>query len=160
MLRQFLAGPGDGEVIEQRERDSSSETKIARRSVRIAVGASAWSATICIVVFRVGVLDDLTLPRAPIARQSPKGSVKVAERVFHATTVVARPAGGDIRADRARGRRQKQGGEGGSRPDQRDEAYVVAYYSNKRDLSREQLRGAVTAVGPMADDVQRYLNKG
>jgi hypothetical protein len=41
-----------------------------------------------------------------------------------------------------------------------NEAYEVTYWSNKLDVSREQLRAAVTAVGPMADDVQRNLNKG
>src|ERR1019366_10619982 len=37
-------------------------TKIARRSVWMAVGASARSATVCVVVSRVGGFSNLTLP--------------------------------------------------------------------------------------------------
>src|SRR5207244_648789 len=48
--------PGDRDVISQVDRLSSNETKIARRSVWIAGGASARSATTCMVVSRVGGL--------------------------------------------------------------------------------------------------------
>jgi hypothetical protein len=41
-----------------------------------------------------------------------------------------------------------------------NEAYEITYWPNKLDVAREQLRGAVAAVGPMAEDIQRYLNKG
>jgi hypothetical protein len=40
----FSPAPGDGEVISHFERLSSNETKIAPRSVRIAVDASGWCA--------------------------------------------------------------------------------------------------------------------
>ena len=39
-LREEVAPPGDSDVTSQALRDSSSETKIAPRSVRIAAGAS------------------------------------------------------------------------------------------------------------------------
>ena len=45
----FSPPPGDSEVISQLDRLNSSETKIAPRSVRIAVGASSWS----VVMFMV-----------------------------------------------------------------------------------------------------------
>ena len=45
--------PGDSDVISQIDRLSSSETKIAPRSVRIAVGVRGWSATMCMVASRV-----------------------------------------------------------------------------------------------------------
>src|SRR5580704_14384710 len=54
MLRHFLAAAGDSAVISQLERLSSSETKIAPRSLRIALGASGRSGLICMVVPRVG----------------------------------------------------------------------------------------------------------
>ncbi len=47
--------PGDSDVISQIDRLSSNETKIAPRSVRIAVGVWGWSATICMVASRVRV---------------------------------------------------------------------------------------------------------
>src|SRR5664280_876397 len=50
----FSPPPGDSDVISQVDRLSSNETKIARRSVRIAVGAWGWSVTICMVASRVG----------------------------------------------------------------------------------------------------------
>jgi hypothetical protein len=58
----FSPPPGDSDVISQVDRLSSNETKIAPRSVRIAVGASGRSATICMVVSRVGGFSNLTLP--------------------------------------------------------------------------------------------------
>src|SRR5260221_13972071 len=57
----FSPPPGDRDVINQVDRLSSKETKIARRSVWIAVGAAARSATTCMVVSRVGGFSDLTL---------------------------------------------------------------------------------------------------
>ena len=53
--------PGDSDVISQIDRLSSNETKIAPRSVRIAVGVWGWSATICMVASRVR-FSNLTLP--------------------------------------------------------------------------------------------------
>src|SRR5450830_2047105 len=50
----FSPPPGDSDVISQVDRLSSNETKIAPRSVRIAVGAWGWSVTICMVASRVG----------------------------------------------------------------------------------------------------------
>src|SRR5208337_4055479 len=47
---------GDKDVISQVDRLSSKDTKIARRSVRIAVNASVRSAATCMVVSRVGGL--------------------------------------------------------------------------------------------------------
>src|SRR5207244_12899401 len=52
---------GDRDVISQVDRLSSKETKIARRSVWIAVGASARAAATCMVVSRVGGFSNLTL---------------------------------------------------------------------------------------------------
>src|SRR5260370_39780743 len=57
----FSPPSGDRDVINQADRLSSKETKIARRSVWIAVGASARSATTCMVVSRVGGVSNLTL---------------------------------------------------------------------------------------------------
>jgi hypothetical protein len=48
--------PGDTDVTSQIERLSSKEMKMAARSVRIVVGASARSATLGMVVSRVGGL--------------------------------------------------------------------------------------------------------
>jgi hypothetical protein len=50
----FSPPPGDSDVINQVDRLSSNETKIAPRSVRIAVGASGQSTGTCIVASRVG----------------------------------------------------------------------------------------------------------
>src|SRR2546429_9929909 len=57
----FSPPPGDNDVISQVERLSSNEMKIAPRSLRIALGASGRSATVCMVVSRVGDRN-LTLP--------------------------------------------------------------------------------------------------
>src|SRR5262249_55383084 len=57
----FSPPPGDRDVISQVDRLSSKETKTARRSVWIAVGAAARSAKTCMVVSRVGGFSDLTL---------------------------------------------------------------------------------------------------
>src|SRR5260370_23742834 len=62
--------PGDSEVISHADRLSSNETKIAPRSVRIAVGASGWSATVCMVASRVGG-SNLTLPKCRSLSTSP-----------------------------------------------------------------------------------------
>src|SRR6185295_7361474 len=59
----FSPPPGDSDVISHVDRLSSNETKIAPRSVRIAVGASGRSATVCMVASRVGG-SDITLPSA------------------------------------------------------------------------------------------------
>src|SRR6476620_4343598 len=58
----FSPPPGDSDVISHVDRLSSNETKIAPRSVRIAVGASGRSATVCMVASRVGG-SNLTLPK-------------------------------------------------------------------------------------------------
>ncbi len=50
----FSPPSGDSDVISQVERLSSNEMKIAPRSLRIAFGASGRSATVCMVVSRVG----------------------------------------------------------------------------------------------------------
>src|SRR6478736_7630609 len=50
----FSPPPGDNDVISQVDRLSSNETKIAPRSVRIAVGAWGRSVAICMVASRVG----------------------------------------------------------------------------------------------------------
>src|SRR5207344_1717592 len=55
----FSPPPGHSEVISHVDRLSSNETKIAPRSVRIAVGASGRSATVCMVASRVGVATSL-----------------------------------------------------------------------------------------------------
>ena len=56
----FSPPPGDREVISQALRDSSSETKIAPRSVRIAACAGRGASS-GIVVSRVGGFSNLTL---------------------------------------------------------------------------------------------------
>jgi len=50
----FSPPPGDSEVISQLDRLNSSETKIAPRSVRIAVGASSWSVVMFMVSSKIG----------------------------------------------------------------------------------------------------------
>src|SRR5436189_110246 len=60
--------PGDSEVISHVDRLSSNETKIAPRSVRIAVGGR--SATVCMVASRVGG-SNLTLPKCRSLSTSP-----------------------------------------------------------------------------------------
>jgi hypothetical protein len=57
-------------VISHVDRLSSNETKIAPRSVRIAVGASGRSATVCMVASRVGG-NNLTLPKCRSLSTSP-----------------------------------------------------------------------------------------
>src|SRR5271169_4056536 len=52
----FSPAPGDKDVISQIDRLSSKDTKIAGRSVWIAVDASVRSAATCMVVSRVGGL--------------------------------------------------------------------------------------------------------
>src|ERR1700730_3311709 len=62
----FSPLPGDSEVITQLERLSSMETKIAPRSLRIALGASGRSAITCMLVSRVARFQ-LHSVRAPVA---------------------------------------------------------------------------------------------
>ena len=62
--------PGDSDVISHVDRLISNETKIAPRSVRIAVGASGRSATVCMVASRVGG-SNLTLPKCRSLSTSP-----------------------------------------------------------------------------------------
>src|ERR1700738_3987393 len=57
----FSPPSGDSDVISHVDLLSSNETKIATRSLRIAFGASGRSATVCMVVSRVGGRN-LTLP--------------------------------------------------------------------------------------------------
>src|ERR1019366_3353867 len=66
----FSPAPGDSEVISQVERLSSNETKIAPRSLRMALGASGRSALTCMAVSRVGVRN-LTLPERRSLSTSP-----------------------------------------------------------------------------------------
>src|ERR1019366_8820378 len=66
----FSPAPGDSEVISQIERLSSKETKIAPRSLRMALGASGRSALTCMAVSRVGVRN-LTLPERRSLSTSP-----------------------------------------------------------------------------------------
>src|SRR5208282_4 len=66
----FSPPPGDSDVISHVDRLSSNETKIAPRSVRIAVGASGRSATVCMVASRVGG-SNLTLPEYRSLSTSP-----------------------------------------------------------------------------------------
>ena len=59
----FSPPPGDSDVISQLDRLNSNETKIAPRSVRIAVGASGWSAVTFMVSSKMGGgSNPLTLP--------------------------------------------------------------------------------------------------
>src|SRR6266446_2493925 len=69
----FSPLPGDSEVITQLERLSSIETKIAPRSLRIALGTSGRSAITCMVVSRVGGLQPHSV-RASVAIHLPIGS--------------------------------------------------------------------------------------
>src|SRR4030088_2486431 len=66
----FSPPPGDSDVISHVDRLSSNETKIAPRSVRIAVGASGRSATVSMVASRVGG-SNLTLPECRSLSTSP-----------------------------------------------------------------------------------------
>jgi hypothetical protein len=66
----FSPLPDDSEVISQIERLSSNETKIAPRSLRMALGASGRSAVTCMAVSRVGVRN-LTLPERRSLSTSP-----------------------------------------------------------------------------------------
>jgi hypothetical protein len=66
----FSAEPGDSDVINQMERLSSKEMKIAARLVWMAVGASCRSAMVGMVVSRVGVRN-LTLPERWSLSTSP-----------------------------------------------------------------------------------------
>src|SRR3979490_3023468 len=66
----FSSPPGDSDVISHVDRLSSNETKIAPRSVRIAVGASGRSATVCMVASRVGGSNP-TLPECRSLSTSP-----------------------------------------------------------------------------------------
>src|SRR2546430_16135249 len=66
----FSPPPGDSDVISQVERLSSNEMNIAPRSLRIAFGASSRSATVCMVVSRVGCSQPHSA-RAPVAIHLP-----------------------------------------------------------------------------------------
>src|SRR4030088_1477803 len=66
----FSPTPGDSDVISHVDRLRSNETKIAPRSVRIAVDASGRSATVCMVASRVGG-SNLTLPECRSLSTSP-----------------------------------------------------------------------------------------
>src|ERR1700730_10511955 len=61
---------GDSDVISYVDLLSSNETNIAPRSLRIAFGASGRSATVCMVVSRVGGRN-LTLPERRSLSTSP-----------------------------------------------------------------------------------------
>ena len=66
----FSPPSGDSDVISHVDLLSSNETNIAPRSVRIAFGASGRSATVCMVVSRVGGRN-LTLPERRSLSTSP-----------------------------------------------------------------------------------------
>src|ERR1035438_696132 len=66
----FSPPPGDSEVITQLERLSSMESKIAPRSLRIALGASGRSAITCMLVSRAARLQPHSV-RAPVAIHLP-----------------------------------------------------------------------------------------
>jgi hypothetical protein len=86
----FSPPPGDSDVISHVDRLSSNETKIAPRSVRIAVGASGRSATVCMVASRVGG-SNLTLPKCRSLSTSPwdlEGKPAVGENIRHHTALV------------------------------------------------------------------------
>ena len=68
----FSPAPGDSDVISQVLRDSSNETKIAPRSVRIAAGAGQGASSI--VASKVVGLATSLCRRAPVAIQAPMGS--------------------------------------------------------------------------------------
>src|SRR6476660_8910330 len=83
---------GDSDVISHVDRLSSNETKIAPRSVRIAVGASGRSATVCMVASRVGG-SNLTLPKCRSLSTSPwdlEGKPAVGENLRHHRRVANR----------------------------------------------------------------------
>src|ERR1700732_4022020 len=66
----FSPPSGDRYVNSQGERLSSNEMNIAPRSLRIAFGASGRSATVCMVVSRVGGRN-LTLPKGRSLSTAP-----------------------------------------------------------------------------------------
>src|ERR1700730_18225713 len=66
----FSSPSGDSDVISHVDRLSSNETNIAPRSLRIAFGSSGRSATVCMVVSRVGGRN-LTLPERRSLSTSP-----------------------------------------------------------------------------------------
>ena len=69
----ILTGGDGSDVFSHVDRLSSNETKIAPRSVRIAVGASGRSATVCMVASRVGG-EQPHSARVPVAIHFPMGS--------------------------------------------------------------------------------------
>src|SRR6266853_861311 len=88
----FSPPPGDSDVISHVDRLSSNETKIAPRSVRIAVGASGRSAKVCMVASRVGD-SNLTLPECRSLSTSPwdlEGKPAVGENIRHHRRVASR----------------------------------------------------------------------
>src|SRR3979411_386647 len=66
----FSPPSGDSDVISHVDLLSSNETNIAPRSLRIAFGVSGRSATVCMVVSRVGGRN-LTLPERRSLFTSP-----------------------------------------------------------------------------------------
>src|SRR3979411_2776340 len=66
----FSPPSGDSDVISHVDLLSSNETNIAPRSLRIAFGVSGRSATVCMVVSRVGGRN-LTLPERRSLSTSP-----------------------------------------------------------------------------------------
>ena len=84
-------------MISHVDRLSSNETKMAPRSVRIAVGASGRSATVCMVASRVGG-SNLTLPKCRSLSTSPwdlDGAKRVLDRLAplaHLLRMLVEPA--------------------------------------------------------------------
>src|ERR1700730_17103040 len=72
----FSPPSGDSDVISHVDLLSSNETNIATRSLRIALGASGRSATVCMVVSRVGgrnltLLERRSLSTSPWDLEAP-----------------------------------------------------------------------------------------
>src|SRR5580700_4761457 len=100
----FSSLPGDSEVITQVDRLSSIETKIAPRSLRIALGASGRSAITCMLVSRVARYDRTlserrSLSTSHIGSQHPQKERDLAQEAsrgalpFHPNAVILAQSG-------------------------------------------------------------------
>src|SRR5258705_631711 len=91
----FTPPAADSHVISHVDRLSSNETKIAPRLVRIAVGASDRSATVCMVASRVGG-SNLTLSERRLL-STPHGILKAGEWFRRGRLFMVSPVRGDHR---------------------------------------------------------------
>src|SRR6478609_2716827 len=91
----FSPPAGDSDVISHVDRLSSNETKIAPRSVRIAVGASDRLATVCMVASRVGG-SNLTLSERRLL-STPHGILKAGEWFRRGRLLMVSPVHGEYR---------------------------------------------------------------